>query len=161
MNALTIIQEYGPQALAAVGGAAGVAKCGAWVVGKVLEKRAAKRTEEAAKRAAEKEFRDEMRSGLKACTDAVLVLSTKLDEHDKRTKETADVVRDASREISELRGEMQSRMSRAENDASVARHVASEANALAANAHHRLDQQQHQPRTLDTVTPFPKQRSRG
>ncbi len=161
MNALTIIQEYGPQALAAVGGAAGVAKGGAWVVSRIVET-------SREKKAARAQFEQDMRDGIRACTsglsalsERVAVLSSQLDAHDKRTAETAALVRDAREELVEMRGELMHRIGRAENEAATARHVASEANALATNAHHRLDQ--HQPRRLDTVTalPFGKQKSRG
>ena len=139
MNALALIQEYGPQAVAALGGVAGVAKGGAWVVQRAVEARRTKREADAA-------WRDEVRAGIRSCTQAVgamehrlTVLSTQLDAQDRRTAETAALVRETREEMAELRGEVMHRVLHAENDAGTARHVATEANALATNAHHRLD----------------------
>ena len=152
MNALAILQEYGPQAVAALGGVAGVAKGGAWVVQRAVEARRTKREADAA-------WRDEVRAGIKACSEAVASMSERvaafgaqLDAHDARTAETAALVREAREDLAELRGEMIHRVGRAENDAGTARHVASEADALA----------RHAVQTLDTINGGPTgPRTRG
>ena len=159
-TALALIQEYGPQALAAVGGVAGVAKGATWAVHRVVETRRTKRE-------ASDAWREEVRAGIRACTTAVsglerqvAVMASQLDAHDRRTAETATLVRQTCEELAALRGEVMHRVEHAENDAGTARHVASEANALATNAHQRLDERI--PRTLDTVTPgFGRPRSKG
>jgi len=171
---VALVQEYGPQALAAVGGGAGLLKGGAWVAGKIEGRQNAKKEAreerekaEHERREAEREYRDEVRSGLRALNESMTELSGRvenmqgqLEAHDKRTRETAELVRMAAQERHEFFGEMRSRVARAENDASTARHVASEANALATNAHQRLDERI--PRTLDTVTPgFGRPSSKG
>jgi len=149
MDALMLINQYGPEIVAALGGAAGIGKGGAWVVGKVLDRQkqlAAEKEAVEKTKAAEKALLEEIRAGLRACTEAVGKLSLRVDgfahqlnEHDARTAETAKLVQNAREDLAELRGEVLHRLSRAENDASTARHVANEANALATNAHHRLD----------------------
>lgn len=138
-DALALLQEYAPQAAAAVGGAAGLLKGGAWVVERVVKARTEKREADAA-------WRDEVRAGIRATTAAVsglekqvAVMASQLEAHDKRTQATATLVQETREDLAALRGEILHRVERAENDAATARHVASEANALATHAHQRLD----------------------
>lgn len=108
----------------------------------------AKKKEEEAKA-----FRDLVLEKLDAAKDAtaelagsVDVMAAKLEEHDRRTVDTAAAARHASEgiarlqgEVEGLRGEVRARVSRAEEDASNAIHLAQESHALSTNAHVRLD----------------------
>jgi rubrerythrin len=142
MDARAVLSEYGAQALVAVGGVAGVIKGGAALVQSVVTAKAKRAAFEQRVLDGIDEARNAARtvaSTSEALKSAVEGVKYQLTEHDKRTRETAELVREAREDLSALRGEVLQRVHRVEQDASTARHVASEADALARNAHQRLD----------------------